>query len=367
MKTFLKLFFIAGIFLSISTLALATADQTATAVAATQTAIYQSSLTLTPTLTNTPTNTRTITSTITKTYTATPTPTYTPTQIYNGNVFFQPTPQSGKVVIFPTSWGINSTKKVSFITIDSLSNTPCTIDVMSNTYTVKRHVEIYTVPFTINMSNDALPSMAIDYGKNTGTSKTVINDATAGNSQLFYQPTPATGSVVIVPTPSNILANRTLDKIVVDTFDNTPAAIQVLNSAGVAVKYVNVTLVPETIDMGGLYSKSYTINYGSLTGSSVAYMSASQGALYSIATPVSGKVLAVPTPSTLNPTRYVNWVSVDYLTTTPAVVKVYLGSVMWRYILLYSTPYRISLNNTPANTLYIDFGTNTGTATTSYK
>jgi len=143
-------------------------------VTATITETVTQTITATVTETVTETVTQTVTETITATNTATITPTLTPTVHIYGNTVYQPVAQSGKFEIYnDTSFRIFGKTRWVNITIDSLVNTTQTIGLYEGDVLL-RTLNIYTLPYTVDMGNRDIKNPIIDYGKNTGTSTTEL-------------------------------------------------------------------------------------------------------------------------------------------------------------------------------------------------
>lgn len=141
----------------------------------TETVTPTATKTITPTITPsvTPTITKTITPTITRTVTKTATPTVTNTPFVRGNYYLQPTPASGGVDITGKP---ARDFKISTVSIDSLANTSLAIDFILDNVRI-RHIQVYSLPFTIYMNNILGRQFTIDYGLNTGTANTGTNES----------------------------------------------------------------------------------------------------------------------------------------------------------------------------------------------
>ena len=120
----------------------------------------------TETFTDTPTDTPTQTPTFTPTVTPTVTP--TATQHVYGDVVYQPYAVSGKVVISEDT-SFFSSLRWRYFTVDSLTNTSLPIRLYDGEVLL-RTLNIYTLPYVINMEDVIVKEPIIDFMMNTGTS-----------------------------------------------------------------------------------------------------------------------------------------------------------------------------------------------------
>lgn len=274
----------------------------------------------------------------------TATATYTPTMPANNGIYFQITPGSGKTKLTFTKSNISS------VYLDSLVNTPCSVDFYNNnTWTAFRHVYVCNIATPVSFSGMTVTSLYIDYGANTGTS-TVL---TTGLSRVVaVQVTPGTG-VVAIATKTQI------DNITIDSLSNTPETIKIADGSTYLVN-VSITTLPAVIPFSGRYFTTLNINYGSYTGTSFVTLGGTRANVIYQATPTSG-TYAVPTPGTFEK-RNINKITIDQLYVLPGVVNIYNGSVLYKTENIYSTPWDIIMGGASIKNMNIGYGTLTGTA-----
>jgi hypothetical protein len=304
-------------------------------------AMYAPTATITLTKTNTPVATATLTSTLTP----------TPTIAFGNNSFFQPTPQSGKVLVVPTQ----GVKYIDRIVFNSLAVTSCAINIYNGT-TLLRSMNIYAVGTPVQCYGMQANGLTIDYGTNTGTASIFT---TANGMAPVFQSTPGTG-IVSIPTPVGLFKKLNVDRIIIDAIGKTPCAVIILDGT-TALENVTITAIPQEIREYGRTFAALKINYGPNTGTSMIKTSTgTQNVLYQ-ATPGTG-VVSIPTPIVIDKSRSIDQVIFGSLAGVPGTIGIYNGSVLYQTVEALSAPLVVDLNGAYMPSLKFDYGYLTGTA-----
>lgn len=295
--------------------------------------------------------------TLTSTITPTNTPTNTPTIVGNNGVYFHPTPWSGKINLAPTPinnllpWQNN--KYIKGIGIDSMKITSTAIDIYNGT-TFIRHVEIYSIPMYVTFSGSNILNPVLDMKKNTGTA-TLYTQSNSGEN-AYYAPVTYCGNISLITT-----SGVRVDKITIDSLDNTPATVNIEDGTSV-VDPVEIFTVPVTVPLNGyILTTALKINYGNNTGTASAWATSNQGLVSFQATPIAGQ------SGTIISGKHIDEIWIDSAVSTPCAIYVYDGSVLLMTKEILTTPAKIEMGGVYVSTLILNSNGSAYTSKTFYR